>query len=57
MSYCINRTVSISSDPSASPLVALPVVGFWRQKRLIERVEREIIEWIAARHCAGCIDV
>lgn len=40
-----------------APLVALPVVGFWRQKRLIERLEREIIEWIAARHRAGCIDV
>lgn len=40
-----------------APLVALPIVGFWRQKRLIECVECEIIEWIAARHCAGCIDV
>ena len=40
-----------------APLVALPVVGFWRQKRLTERMECEILEWIAARHRAGCIDV
>lgn len=40
-----------------APLVALPVVGFWRQKRLIERVECEILEWLAARHRAGYIDV
>lgn len=40
-----------------SPLLVFPLVGLWRQKRLIERVERETLEWIAARHRAGCIDV
>lgn len=39
------------------PLVALPVVGFWRQKHLIERVEHETLEWLSARHRAGYIDV
>lgn len=40
-----------------APLVALPVVGFWRQKRLIERVECEILEWLVTRHRDGVIDV
>ncbi len=40
-----------------APLMVFPIVGVWRQKRLIERVERETLEWLAARHRAGCIDV
>lgn len=40
-----------------APLVALPVVGFWRQKRLLERLEREIIEWLATQHRDRVIDV
>ena len=40
-----------------APLLIFPVAGLWRQRRLIERVERETLEWLAARHRAGCIDV
>lgn len=40
-----------------APLVVFPIVGLWRQRRLIEDVERETLEWLATRHRAGCIDV
>lgn len=40
-----------------APLLVFPFVGLWRQKRLIERVEHETLEWLAGRHRAGCIDV
>lgn len=40
-----------------APLLIFPVAGLWRQRRLIERAERETLEWIASRHRAGCIDV
>ena len=40
-----------------APLIVFPIVGVWRQKRLTERVECEILNWIADRHHAGCIDV
>ena len=40
-----------------APLLIFPVAGLWRQRRLIERVERETLEWLAVRHRAGCIDV
>ena len=40
-----------------APLLVLPIVGLWRQRRLIEHVERETLEWLAARHRAGYIDV
>lgn len=40
-----------------APLLIFPLVGLWRQKRLIERVERETLEWLSVRHRAGCIDV
>ena len=40
-----------------APLMVFPIVGVWRQKRLIERVEHETLEWLAVRHRAGCIDV
>ena len=39
------------------PLIVFPIVGLWRQRRLIEDVERETLEWLATRHRAGCIDV
>ena len=40
-----------------APLLIFPVAGLWRQRRLIEQVERETIEWLAARHRDGCIDM
>lgn len=40
-----------------TPLIVFPVVGLWRQRQLIECVERETLEWLSARHRMGCIDV
>ena len=40
-----------------APFLMFPIVGLWRQKSLIDCVERETLEWLAARHRAGCIDV
>ena len=40
-----------------TPLLMFPLVGLLRQKRLIERVEHETLEWLSARHRTGCIDV
>ena len=40
-----------------APFLMFPIVGLWRQKSLIDRVEHETLEWLAARHRAGCIDV
>ena len=40
-----------------APLLVFSIVGLLRQRRLIECVERETLEWLAARRRAGCIDV
>lgn len=40
-----------------APLVALPIVGVFRQKRLFDQVERDVVEWLASRYRLGCIDV
>ena len=40
-----------------APLIVFLIVGLWRERRLIEDVERETLEWLATRHRAGCIDV
>lgn len=40
-----------------APLVAFPVIGVLRQRRLIEQVERETLDWLAHRHNASFIDV
>ena len=40
-----------------APLVVFPVVGLWRQKRLIDSIERDIMEWLDSHRHDGCIDV
>lgn len=40
-----------------APLVVFPVVGMWRQKKLIECIERDVLEWLDAHRHDGCIDV
>ena len=40
-----------------APLVVFPVVGLWRQKKLIDSIERNIMEWLDSHRHDGCIDV
>ena len=40
-----------------APLVVFPVVGMWRQKKLIESIERDVLEWLDTHRHDGCIDV
>ena len=40
-----------------APLVMFPVVGLWQQKKLIESIERDIMEWLASHRHDDCIDI
>ena len=39
------------------PSIVRYVVGLWRQRQLVERVDRETLEWLVERSRARYIDV
>ena len=40
-----------------APLIVLPMVGAYRQKRLLDRVEHSVANWLQEHYRAGIIDV
>lgn len=40
-----------------APLMLIPIVGAYRQKRLLDQIEKELLQWLECHRHAGAIEV